>query len=84
MSCSRIKPDNDGQDLRDAIDLFSNTGTNTDTLSHILRKSEIPESLAGAILESIAESPDFILELLMCMEGDPYLYKLIDKQHSIA
>jgi D-alanyl-D-alanine carboxypeptidase len=32
---------------------------------------------------AIAESPAFILELLACLEGDPYLRRLVDKNHPL-
>jgi D-alanyl-D-alanine carboxypeptidase len=32
---------------------------------------------------AVAESPAFILDLLACLEGDPYLRRLVDKKHSL-
>ncbi|MDR2303032.1 MAG: M15 family metallopeptidase [Treponema sp.] len=48
-----------------------------------LDEAGIPKSLAERIGSGAAESPGFILDLLACLEGDPYLYRLVDKGHSL-
>ena len=52
-------------------------------LAGVLERAEIPENLSGAIFKNASENPGFFLELLMCMEGDPYLRKLVDKEHAL-
>jgi D-alanyl-D-alanine carboxypeptidase len=49
----------------------------------VLRAAEIGEPLSGAIRDTAANNPAFFLELMLCMEGDPYLRMLVDKQHSL-
>jgi D-alanyl-D-alanine carboxypeptidase len=48
-----------------------------------LEEAGIPKSMADRIGSGAAESPGFILDLLVCLEGDPYLYRLVDKKHSL-
>ena len=52
-------------------------------LSAVFRDAEIPDDLARRITEAAAGSPAFILDLLICLEGDPYLRALVDKQHPL-
>jgi D-alanyl-D-alanine carboxypeptidase len=52
-------------------------------LSTVFRDAEIPDDLARRITEAAAGSPAFILDLLICLEGDPYLRALVDKQHPL-
>jgi D-alanyl-D-alanine carboxypeptidase len=54
-----------------------------DSLQKILLKAEIPPALSQKIISAAGESPSFILDLLSCMEGDPYLRTLVDKQHAL-
>jgi D-alanyl-D-alanine carboxypeptidase len=48
-----------------------------------LDEAGIPTSMVERISSGAAESPGFILDLLACLEGDPYLYRLVDKSHSL-
>lgn len=48
-----------------------------------LDEAGIPASMAERIGSGAAESPGFILDLLACLEGDPYLYRLVDKKHAL-
>jgi len=50
-------------------------------LSAALRNAELPETLVERIL---AETPHFLAELRVCLEGDRHLWELVDKQHSLA
>jgi D-alanyl-D-alanine carboxypeptidase len=51
-------------------------------LEETLQRAEIPTGMARKILEAAGE-PGFVLDLLSCLEGDPYLYKLVDKAHPL-
>jgi D-alanyl-D-alanine carboxypeptidase len=52
-------------------------------LAQALEAAEIPPDLARRIVSAAAESPAFILDLLSCLEGDPFLRRLVDKQHAL-
>ncbi|MDR2258339.1 MAG: M15 family metallopeptidase, partial [Treponema sp.] len=91
VSCSR-GGDRDGApepaaDLAEAIARFSaeeevETAFN-DFLAQALEAAEIPPELSRQIAAAAAESPAFILDLLTCLEGDPFLRRLVDKQHGL-
>jgi D-alanyl-D-alanine carboxypeptidase len=55
----------------------------SDKLRRVLSAALIPGDLSRRILATAAESPDFILDLLSCMEGDPFLRRLVDKSHPL-
>jgi D-alanyl-D-alanine carboxypeptidase len=52
-------------------------------LAQVLDRAEIPRELSRRIISASAESPAFILDLLSCLEGDPFLRRLVDKQHPL-
>jgi D-alanyl-D-alanine carboxypeptidase len=52
-------------------------------LAGVLIAARIPPDLSQKIEAATAESPAFILDLLACLEGDPYLRMLVDKQHPL-
>jgi D-alanyl-D-alanine carboxypeptidase len=52
-------------------------------LAQVLEAAEIPPELSRRIISAAAESPAFILDLLSCLEGDPFLRRLVDKQHAL-
>jgi D-alanyl-D-alanine carboxypeptidase len=52
-------------------------------LARVLAAAEIPPELSRRIITATAESPAFILDLLSCLEGDPFLRRLVDKQHGL-
>jgi D-alanyl-D-alanine carboxypeptidase len=52
-------------------------------LGQVLEAAEIPPELSRQLIRAAAESPAFILDLLTCLEGDPFLRRLVDKQHSL-
>jgi D-alanyl-D-alanine carboxypeptidase len=54
-----------------------------DFLARILEAAEIPPELSGRIISAAAESPAFILDLFSCLGGDPFLRRLVDKQHAL-
>jgi D-alanyl-D-alanine carboxypeptidase len=84
-------PENPEGDLEDAITRLSQAsgGTQSDTedfwnrLRQILEKAEIPEDISRDILSAVTGSPSFILDLLFCIEDDPFLHTLVDKQHAL-
>jgi D-alanyl-D-alanine carboxypeptidase len=62
---------------------FANNGSYNDLLPSVFRNAEIPETISLRITQSLASSPAFILDLLACLQGDPALRRLVDKQHSL-
>ena len=54
-----------------------------DSLGHILGDAEIPEQLSWNILRTAAQGPSFIMDLLVVLQGDPYLRVLVDKGHAL-
>ncbi|GHT81920.1 hypothetical protein FACS1894130_13550 [Spirochaetia bacterium] len=54
-----------------------------DFLNRILQTAEIPDDIVRQIGEAAAAGPSFILDLLTCISGDPYLHALVDKTHAL-
>jgi D-alanyl-D-alanine carboxypeptidase len=54
-----------------------------DFMSRILQNAEIPGDMARKVQEAAAAGPSFILDLLTCISGDPYLHALVDKTHAL-
>ncbi|AEF83871.1 carboxypeptidase [Treponema primitia ZAS-2] len=54
-----------------------------DKLQRALSDALIPGDLSRRVLAAATEGPDFILDLLACMEGDPFLRRLVDKTHPL-
>jgi D-alanyl-D-alanine carboxypeptidase len=52
-------------------------------LERALGRAEIPPDMSRRIAAAAAEGPSFILDLLSCLSGDPFLRKLVDKQHAL-
>ena len=52
-------------------------------LSSALNSSQLPEFLSQRIITNFAANPSFLLDLFEIMQGDPFLYILVDKQHSL-
>jgi D-alanyl-D-alanine carboxypeptidase len=52
-------------------------------LSTVIRNTELPAELGQKIRTAAAENPGFILDLLICLEGDRHLRELVDKQHPL-
>jgi D-alanyl-D-alanine carboxypeptidase len=71
LSCSRVKAD------AEAIN------ENDNMLIDVLIGAEIPEDISRSIQQSSAENVDFVINLLVCLEGDPCLRFLVDKQHPL-
>jgi len=53
-------------------------------LSTVLTNAQLPQNISKKIQESIAENPSFILDLFSILQTDPYLWVLVDKQHSLS
>ena len=49
----------------------------------IFGEAGIPEYLAREVAASALDSPSFIMELLMVLQNDPYIYFLVDKTHPL-
>jgi D-alanyl-D-alanine carboxypeptidase len=62
------------QDQEAAFDSF---------LSALLDDAGIPPELARRVETAAAEGPAFILDLLVCLSGDPFLWVLVDKAHPL-
>jgi D-alanyl-D-alanine carboxypeptidase len=43
----------------------------------------IPGDISRRALSAVVDGPDFILDLLACLEGDPALRRLVDKSHAL-
>ena len=54
-----------------------------DFWANSLGKADLPDDIRSGIINSLGEGPDFVMELLTILEGDPFLYILVDKQHSL-
>jgi D-alanyl-D-alanine carboxypeptidase len=52
-------------------------------LDRILNAAEIPDDIALEVMNAALEGPSFILDLLSCVSGDPFLYALVDKNHAL-
>jgi D-alanyl-D-alanine carboxypeptidase len=74
-------------DLADALTrLAARSGGSEDFWNRLrltLDRAEIPEDISIDILSTVTSGPAFILDLLSCLEGDPFLRRLVDKQHAL-
>jgi D-alanyl-D-alanine carboxypeptidase len=52
-------------------------------LTRVLNNAGLPPDLALKLEAAAAESPAFVLDLLACLEGDPFLRRLVDKSHPL-
>jgi D-alanyl-D-alanine carboxypeptidase len=76
--------DDGGADLGEAIAaLAGGAQAEAATLARILNNAALPPEMAVKLEAAIAESPAFILDLLACLEGDPFLRRLVDKSHAL-
>jgi D-alanyl-D-alanine carboxypeptidase len=91
MSCARQNPspqanavEEDLPDLAEALADFAGGGAwKGSILAEIIDRAELPPEMALRLEASAAESPAFILDLLSCLDGDPFLWHLVDKRHSL-
>jgi len=49
-----------------------------------LYAAQLPENLSASIMGIIGGNPAFVLDLFEILQVDPYLYVLVDKEHSLA
>jgi D-alanyl-D-alanine carboxypeptidase len=52
-------------------------------MRQVLSKALIPGDLSRRVMAAAVDGPHFILDLLSCLEGDPYLRRLVDKTHAL-
>lgn len=52
-------------------------------LGRIIQAAELPPDVGGRVLDAAAEGPAFIMDLLICLSGDPALRALVDKTHPL-
>jgi D-alanyl-D-alanine carboxypeptidase len=52
-------------------------------LENIILNAELPPETARAIRDAATAGPGFILEILTCLNGDPFLHYLVDKSHAL-
>jgi D-alanyl-D-alanine carboxypeptidase len=52
-------------------------------VQQVLSRALLPGDLARRVLSAAVEGPDFILDLLVCLERDPSLRRLVDKSHAL-
>jgi D-alanyl-D-alanine carboxypeptidase len=55
----------------------------SDQLRSVHTAAEIPGDISQNILIGAAENPAFIMDLLICLEGDTSLRQLVDKGHAL-
>ncbi|MDR0316541.1 MAG: hypothetical protein LBH97_06545, partial [Treponema sp.] len=83
LSCFRSKsPQAEIQPPPETNYFPANTTVEVGLLAAVIRRAELPDSLARRIQDAAVSSPNFIFDLLLCLEGDPLLWTLVDKQHS--
>jgi D-alanyl-D-alanine carboxypeptidase len=52
-------------------------------IDRVLTAAEIPDDMAVNVMYAALEGPSFILDILSCLSGDPFLYTLVDKSHPL-
>jgi D-alanyl-D-alanine carboxypeptidase len=52
-------------------------------LSEVIGRAALPRELGDKLEKAIAEDPAFVMDLLGCLEGDPFLRLLVDKTHPL-
>jgi D-alanyl-D-alanine carboxypeptidase len=61
-------------------DVFFDEGN---LFSRALDRSGLPRELRDRLAKAVAEDPAFVMDLLACLEGDPFLRLLVDKTHPL-
>jgi D-alanyl-D-alanine carboxypeptidase len=54
-----------------------------DKMRQVLSEALIPGDLSRRVIAAAMDGPNFIMDLLSCLEGDPYLRRLVDKTHAL-
>jgi D-alanyl-D-alanine carboxypeptidase len=90
VSCRRpAPPQGPGEELPDLAETIARLteeetgGGDPGYPARIIARAALPPETALKLEAAIAESPAFILELLSCLEGDPFLRRLVDKSHPL-
>ena len=52
-------------------------------VQQVLSRALLPGDLARRVLSAAVEGPEFLLDLLVCLEDDPSLRRLVDKSHPL-
>jgi D-alanyl-D-alanine carboxypeptidase len=52
-------------------------------LENTIQAAELPPEIAQNVRDAAAAGPAFILEILPCLNGDPFLHYLVDKTHPL-
>jgi D-alanyl-D-alanine carboxypeptidase len=52
-------------------------------VQQVLSRALLPGDLSRRILAAAVDGPGFLLDLLACLEGDPFLRRLVDKSHAL-
>jgi D-alanyl-D-alanine carboxypeptidase len=58
-------------------------GVMDEFLGRIIRAAELPPDVGGRVLDAASGGPAFIMDLLICLAGDPALRALVDKTHPL-
>jgi D-alanyl-D-alanine carboxypeptidase len=58
-------------------------GRSMNLLTFVLTRADLPPELVIRLEAEAAASPAFVLDLLGCLEGDPFLRRLVDKSHAL-
>jgi D-alanyl-D-alanine carboxypeptidase len=58
-------------------------GQDANLFTAVLTGAKLPPELVIKLEAEAAKSPAFILDLLGCLEGDPFLRRLVDKGHAL-
>jgi len=84
-ACNEKKPVQNFYNANNVIDPKTTTNENFNGNFRNIKFDEagLPDSLIENISTYILQSPDFIMELHYIINGDPYLYKLVDKMNSL-
>jgi D-alanyl-D-alanine carboxypeptidase len=86
FACSRTEGQNGSESgglMKQGAETGGTDRAFRDHLAEILAAAEIPPDLSRRITEAALEGPSFILDLLAAMDGDPWLWRLVDKQHPL-
>ena len=70
-----------------AGDNSANNNTEDDfsvSLAEILSNAQLPTQIRQSITKGIAENPALLLDLFTLLQEDPYLWALVDKEHSLG
>ena len=73
----------EGDSAKETAWLSAADGDAGESLWRVLGRAGLPEDMARRIAGAAAEDPAFILDLMNCLGGDPYLRVLVDKQHAL-